>query len=650
MYQSPFGNVSSFYDTPYKEKLRRFLLSENIVEFVYSNTSTIDAIPVVLRIFGAFDGDALFTTVSSICKNALYPNFNIGADYVSQVSELQSLKNEKQFLAYKFKDGKWKICEQSVNQTFATLFAGPLLIHPIRTLNDNEYQQIYDAFLKCKTGYNTQEQRRKFNEFCQKINQRLSKKFYGDVDLAAYVKLVDDKGKTIFENTLKTDYKKKVNDLKLNITLRLDGKIKISHEISKNYLKEYENKWINEAKKRGLEVNVAEMRYDIIGFLESQKAEQSFARQFLQNVKSWYDGNVGSYIEAFQATQKITKNIWKEGVINESTWYSKNKEHKDWPGYMQFHPVIGGVADGVIDEVVGIPMACKSVYELATEDEKRKALVKIFSSEGFGQMIDGLKEQVKDIANDGEKRGHFGGQTAVSVISMLGGGGFINKAGELDEMAEMAENVAKHVDEMPNPAKTSTFLDKVKKAERTVVNEKALKEFVDEVGEEFIESSAEEAADIAASEGKKLSLDTWKKLRERGQKFNQKVRDLVPEKYDHFEVIVEHPTLKYTYGKDIGKPRRFVLDSYNDGLDIVSRKATDFNKIQLNTFEGYCKELLRKYPIGAKIVAKDAKINGKLLAGKLKIEVPKINEISNRLKEFKDIAKKYQIEIVFEAE
>ena len=82
------------------------------------------------------------------------------------------------------------------------------------------------------------------------------------------------------------------------------------------------------------------------------------------------------------------------------------------------------------------------------------------------------------------------------------------------------------------------------------------------------------------------------------------------------------------------------MDSYNDGLEIVSRKATDFNKIQLKTFDGYCKELLKKYPVGAKIVADNIELKGKLLKGKLKIEVPKSNELSKRLQEFKEIAKK----------
>jgi len=73
----------------------------------------------------------------------------------------------------------------------------------------------------------------------------------------------------------------------------------------------------------------------------------------------------------------------------------------------------------------------------------------------------------------------------------------------------------------------------------------------------------------------------------------------------------------------------------------------------LKTFEGYCKELLNKYPVGAKITtAKDGygSIVNKTLQGTPTIKVPKINELSPRLKEFQVIADKYKVKLVFEAE
>ncbi|WP_168801870.1 hypothetical protein [Empedobacter tilapiae] len=55
--------------------------------------------------------------------------------------------------------------------------------------------------------------------------------------------------------------------------------------------------------------------------------------------------------------------------------------------------------------------------------------------------------------------------------------------------------------------------------------------------------------------------------------------------------------------------------------------------------------------MGTKITApKYSELNGKTLQGKYKLEVPKSNEISSKLNEFKEIAGKKGIEIVFEIE
>lgn len=68
-------------------------------------------------------------------------------------------------------------------------------------------------------------------------------------------------------------------------------------------------------------------------------------------------------------------------------------------------------------------------------------------------------------------------------------------------------------------------------------------------------------------------------------------------------------------------------------------------------FKGSFKlELKNKYPVGSKIVANEPDIKNTTLTGSLKIEVPKSNELSPRLSEFKAIAQKHGIELVFEPE
>lgn len=547
-------------------------------------------------------------------------------------------------MAYKV-NGKWYICDRHIDQELVSKHIMGL-IEGVTKLEDDDYKQIYYEFEDCKR-WKSEDLKKKFNKFCQDINNQLAKKFYAGVDVAAYVKLVDEKGKTIAENTLKSNYNKKQNDIKLNITLHTDGQIEIKHEINPAYLSEYEEKWKKEAKARGMEVDITAMRQDIIKFLESEEAELSFGKEFLRKIRTWYDESVGGYIEAIQATQKVIGNVWREGTINQSTWYTKDDDHREWPEYMHFNPVVGGVTDGVIDEIVGLPMACKSVYQLATDSEKRKALGKVFTSEGFSQMMEGFKQEAKDIANDEDKLGHFSGQTTISIISMLSGVGIISKVGKADELVEVAEKVVKKVDEIPNPD-FYRINDLVKKSKRTVADEKIFKEIIEEVGEDVMTEASSELLDLAKLALKKKRKFDWEEVKgffKRGNDYNKKVKDKVPPKYDFHEVTVENIV--------DGKVKKYRLDSYNEGLEIVSRKATDFDNIQLSTFEKYLNEMRLKYPEGAKITAPKygTRLENKVLKGKLKLEVPRTNELSPRVNEFKALAqKKYNIEIVFEPE
>ena len=133
-------------------------------------------------------------------------------------------------------------------------------------------------------------------------------------------------------------------------------------------------------------------------------------------------------------------------------------------------------------------------------------------------------------------------------------------------------------------------------------------------------------------------------LFKRGNDFNEKVNNKRPPKYQYNEVTVEHMI--------DGKAKKYRLDGYNDGVEIVSRKATDFDNIQASTFENYCKELVSKYPVGTKITAPKYGnlLEGKTLQGSYKLEVPITNKLSPKLQEFINIANKYDIEIIFEIE
>ena len=94
------------------------------------------------------------------------------------------------------------------------------------------------------------------------------------------------------------------------------------------------------------------------------------------------------------------------------------------------------------------------------------------------------------------------------------------------------------------------------------------------------------------------------------------------------------------------------VDSYDPvKKEIISRKATDLEMIDVKTFEQYLKELRDKYPAGAKIRSdKYPEIDGQHLQGKQILEIPASNKNFERIKEYEAIAEDYKIEIRFREE
>ena len=95
------------------------------------------------------------------------------------------------------------------------------------------------------------------------------------------------------------------------------------------------------------------------------------------------------------------------------------------------------------------------------------------------------------------------------------------------------------------------------------------------------------------------------------------------------------------------------LDSYDPVKgEIVSRKATDLEMIEKETFERYLRELRDKYPAGTKIRSdKYQEIDGQHLQGKQILEIPASNKTFDKIKEYEALAKdKYGIELRYREE
>lgn len=286
-------------------------------------------------------------------------------------------------------------------------------------------------------------------------------------------------------------------EVRLDITIGPGEQLVIKHNVHANFLKEYEGKWEKEAKARGLDIDISQLRKDSNAEFENKETEKNFYQKFIQESKALFNDKIGGYVEAVQSTQKAAKNVWAEGTIYKSNWYSTDTEHKEWPSYMQFEPIVGGVTDGVIDEIVGIKMAITGIYELATDEEKRDSFKKVFTSEGMKQMYEDLKQEAEEIYKDPERSEHFVGQTTVAVGSMfLGGVGLFSKAGKL---GEVLDSVSSFIKRITNPKVVKVYEDIrnffVRKPKEGVPVDEYLRKLDDDslnaLGEELLEESDE---------------------------------------------------------------------------------------------------------------------------------------------------------------
>jgi hypothetical protein len=142
----------------------------------------------------------------------------------------------------------------------------------------------------------------------------------------------------------------------------------------------------------------------------------------------------------------------------------------------------------------------------------------------------------------------------------------------------------------------------------------------------------------------------WKEARDywlfdspmaRGNAFNKKAVDNVW--YDFNEVTLAN-------GKRVDG---YTPPTNSKAGEIVSRKATNLEEIELSTFEGYLKEMKTKYPVGEAINAPKYgnDLKGKVLEGNQILEIPASNQSFSQIQDYIDLAKnKYNIEIRFKPE
>jgi hypothetical protein len=278
-----------------------------------------------------------------------------------------------------------------------------------------------------------------FDRIREAVQEKLNNSFYGNVKLC--VELSSSNNDFARLTTAGIDCASA--EIKLGIHIDYaNNQVLMKLDANDNYLQEYVNNWNSKVQKYQqyweTSINVNELRLQVISDLEEPVVVQSFFEKLIDRLDAMLSDKIAGVVEGVLASQKIAKNVWAEGEINRSTWHSSESEHKEWPQYAQFQPIIGGTADGFIDQITGIPMAIKGIYGIMTDGEQRKALAAMFTKEGVSQLISSLKSEAEAMLHDGEMVQHAASKTVVGVATMLVPGMQIGKAGKLAEAAEKA--------------------------------------------------------------------------------------------------------------------------------------------------------------------------------------------------------------------
>jgi len=440
----------------FKAKLEKLMLANGIKRFMYSyECKQIEQSGSVIRIYGEIINSKLeIKVISQFSKN----------ESVGEVTGLTQLDNSKHFLVVDGSNG-WELYDKTIDDGYFTNFCAQNSGNP-NSVNNDTAEQLLKEFVQA--GFNTESKGdndvlRTFNTIAPKVEEKLLNPFYNNTRLCVDLIQLDKSGNKIAEKKLKNHITDEPCEVSLVFTFNAKGEVQVKHKLHKDYLKEYVDKRKEEAKKRGIDVKIEELRQQVHEDFLALENEQDFYKTFIQNAKALLSDKVATYVEAIQATQKIAKNVWDEGTINKTTWHTKDfQEHKKWPEYVRFNPLVGGATDGVIDEIVGIPMAIKGVYGIATNEDQQKAIKQLFTKEGFGKLLEGMSTQVTEVANDEERLQHFTGQATVSVATMMTGVGFFSKGKLLTDGLDQATEVLK---ELTNP-KVLEALEILRKKEK----------------------------------------------------------------------------------------------------------------------------------------------------------------------------------------
>ena len=139
----------------------------------------------------------------------------------------------------------------------------------------------------------------------------------------------------------------------------------------------------------------------------------------------------------------------KNGVFDKSMWDETGPIYKIIPKeYGRWHPVVGGGADGVVEEVTDLPMLLITAGEVLIDKQQQQAIAQIFTKEGIKKLGEVMAHNIVVIMTDENKIEHA--VTKGSVQALFLWYALANAAGKgLKELLENAGDLANKLDKAP---------------------------------------------------------------------------------------------------------------------------------------------------------------------------------------------------------
>ena len=369
------------------------------------------------------------------------------------------------------------------------------------------------------------------------LETRISERAFSDVKIS--VELTDSKG---YRNILYSPGISSINEAEIRLKYHINhenNELTANIDVSQNYLLEFEPIVLQRAIKRGIDVDVSNLRLEVIrdikanfylmyahiqqlGYkasISDSKNENILNSQINSFIKPIYekgsdyfaeinqeikkDAEIKEYaikyreflipgeiLTFWQTAQLNVKNIWKEGSLHKASWWSKDELNINgkYPEYAKFGELPAGSMDAIIDEILGIKMIISSAYGLMVDKNQRETIKQVFTKEGFNALIDGLKEEVSSTITDPERISYLASKTTTTVAFSLitGGGNILIKGGKkLLETLDLLEELNK---KFKNCKKLTGYIYKLKNEKIAIQGEiDKISKLSDDIGAESLE-------------------------------------------------------------------------------------------------------------------------------------------------------------------